>query len=680
MNIKKFISCSNFNNNYNELIQNELNAINKGVTTEYECLYNVSEYDFFELTCNISDVINDPNIKEFEELFNETECLCYTGPMIKRYMNPIKTNIPIKNYYIVNVIDTKTHPINMLKDSNMVKDIELNNNIYTIKTSNSTFYLNKKSNLILSNTALKIENPLDRIIFGHNDIWVSGMFILELYKKISCYNNDIIDPVFKYPEDVLDIYDRNIIHNQNIKYLIDTIDVENIKSFDKNNIESTLIQYNEQKYNVLEYALVKMMENEHPVINYHLRTIITHLSCFKYNRPVFFVAKLIGFNKKYPALYDSLLEIPHNINIEATVNTESLESVYHIDMYIINHLIKNDNDTMFIKYITKMNIKNKFKHISKTTTKICSWIIENKAYRIVNNMLELDLLCDSLKYKIIFLTGEFNLLGRDFIDRYLSNSGINNTQKNNRIKITKKENIHDNNSDTSNDCLYEEENSQINNDLRNIILENLNNIIKKGLTRSFYIILKLCPDILQNDFYDNGNILHIIDTDISIDILEIILKINPDLINQQNNDGFTPIHIYAKNGLIKSMTMLLSYNIDYTITDNNNNTFIHILCYYGHHQAVQSIIRNVIDIINSKNDKFMTPLMIAAKNGYEEIVYILKGLDADMNMKDIYENTVYHYICSSSICPGIIIPNKHNKFGFTPQNYCKINHSFYHFQ
>lgn len=682
MDIKKFILCSNFNNNYNEVIQKELNVINKGISTEYECIYKVSEYDFFNLTVNMNDILNDPNIKEFSELFDEPECLCYSGPMIKRYLNPIKINIPIKNYYNVSVIDTKTNPIDMIKDSKLIENIELKNNIYTIKTSNTTFYLNKKSNLILSNTVLKIEEPLDRIVLGHNDIWVSGMFILELYKKISCYNSDIVDPIFRYPEDILNIYNREKLDDKNIKYLIDSVNVGKIKLFDKKIIESTLIQYNNQRYNVLEYVLIKMMDNKHPVINYNLKIIINHLSSYSYNRPIFFVAKLIGFDKKYPALYESLIEIPHEIDIEHTVNIKTLETVYHIDMFIINHLIKKDNDAMFIKYITKMHIKNKFKQSSKTSLKICTWIIENKAFRIVNSMIESNLLCDILKYKIIFLTEEFNLLGRDFIERYLNNSGINNKTQDSRIKITKKEKVKENSSEITIDSITdsEEDELKISKELRDIILLNLDNIVKKGLTRSFYIILKLCSDILQTDFYKDGNILHIIDSDISIDILEIILKINPELINQQNTKGLTPINIYSKYGLTKSITLLLEYNSDYTITDNDNNTFIHTLCCYGHQNTIQSIIRNVIDIIDVKNNKYMTPSIIAAKNGYEEIVYTLKGLDSDMNATDIYGNTVYHYICNSSICLGILVPNNSNKFGFTPKDYCKIDNNFYHFQ
>ena len=64
----------------------------------------------------------------------------------------------------------------------------------------------------------------------------------------------------------------------------------------------------------------------------------------------------------------------------------------------------------------------------------------------------------------------------------------------------------------------------------------------------------------------------------------------------------------------------------------------------------------------------------------KKIVYILKGLDADMNAIDMYGNTVYHYICNESICLGIFVSNNANKFGFTPKDYCKLNHSFYHFQ
>jgi DNA-binding ferritin-like protein len=294
----------------------------------------------------------------------------------------------------------------------------------------------------------------------------------------------------------------------------------------------------------------------------------------------------------------------------------------------------------------------------------------------------LNLLCDILKYKIIFLTEEFNLLGRDFIEKYLSNTGIGNDKQNSRIKITKKEDVKQNSSDISIDSItdIEEDNTMISSELRDIILINLDDIIKKGLTRSFYIILKLCPDILQSNFYKDGNILHIINSDISCDILEIILKINPKLINQQNSTGFTPINMYAKYGLTKSITLLLKYNTDYAITDNNNNTFIHTLCLNGYTTTIQAIIRNVVDIINIKNDKHMTPLIIAAMNGHEEIVYILKGLDADMNSVDIYDNTVYHYICNSGICLGLLVPNNTNKFGFTPKDYCKIDNSFYHFQ
>ena len=59
---------------------------------------------------------------------------------------------------------------------------------------------------------------------------------------------------------------------------------------------------------------------------------------------------------------------------------------------------------------------------------------------------------------------------------------------------------------------------------------------------------------------------------------------------------------------------------------------------------------------------------------------VLKGLNANLDEVDMYGNTVYHYICKSKLCPGILVVNKKNKFGFTPYDYCTIDHKFYYFQ
>ena len=179
---------------------------------------------------------------------------------------------------------------------------------------------------------------------------------------------------------------------------------------------------------------------------------------------------------------------------------------------------------------------------------------------------------------------------------------------------------------------------------------------------------------------ESGNILHTINTDNSIDILEIILKKNIHIIDEKNSDGKTPLILYAELGLNKCVQKLIEYGADYELVDNMSDTMLHKLCANGNLETVQSIIRHVVDIIDIKNEKLMTPAIIAAFNKHEEIFYILKGLNANLEETDIYGNTVYHYICESKICPNMMIINKKNKFGFTPSDYCKISHNFYYFQ
>ena len=95
---------------------------------------------------------------------------------------------------------------------------------------------------------------------------------------------------------------------------------------------------------------------------------------------------------------------------------------------------------------------------------------------------------------------------------------------------------------------------------------------------------------------------------------------------------------------------------------------------------VQSVIRNIPRIIDSKNESSMTPALIATSNGNEEIFYVLKGLNANLEISDVNGNTVYHYICRTGICPGMMINNKKNRFGFTPYDYCIVSPKIYYFQ
>lgn len=686
MDIKKFINSNKIDNDYNKSIQMELDMI-KNINSHDDIniinrhIHKLSDCDFFKLSANIDVIINDKNIVDFKNLCvdNMSYKLAFSGPMIKKNLDPNVTNknVKYKNHYIVTVYNATIKAKNILKDITKI-DYQNAKDYIVIKTYDSTFYL---SNIVYSgliHVLLANENAIDRIILAENDIWVSNMFILELYKHMLYFSEKILDPVFNYPEDIFNIYDRSRINNRGIKQYIDMADLQALSAINKKDIENTVIIYNDQKYTSLEYMLVKLMECSHPMIIYQMRNIIIYYSAYIFQRPIFFVAKMIGFDKKYPGIYDSLTEKSHNIDINDDIDIIPLKTTYHIDMYIVNHLIKHDNVDLFTKYISQMMIVKKFKQISKTADKIVEWLIEHKAFKIINMMIDCSVLSDYYKYRIIFLTQEFNFLGQEFIEKYVLKKFDNidyPSNEPNRVIITKKIVIDDNNDETNEKdglCKKQQE----------LILSNLPDIINRGYSRSFFVICKICPYILENDYINehriDGNLLHTLKSD-SSEIAEIIIKLNPKLIDDKDSYGRTPLILYSELGLTNCIYKLMDYNSNYEIVDNTGETFLHKLCKKGHLDALRGIIRKVTNIIDVKNNNMQTSAILAAIGGHEDIFYLLKGLNANLDIKDAYGNSVYHYICKSKICPGIMINNHKNKFGFTPMDYSTVYHEFYYF-
>ena len=73
------------------------------------------------------------------------------------------------------------------------------------------------------------------------------------------------------------------------------------------------------------------------------------------------------------------------------------------------------------------------------------------------------------------------------------------------------------------------------------------------------------------------------------------------------------------------------------------------------------------------------PIMICCKNKNEEMFYLMKSLGANLDVRDGYGNTVYHYICANSICLNMTVECIQNFFGLTPKDYCVLSPKYYHF-
>ena len=624
MDIKKFITNNDFSNDYNKLIQDELKAINFK-TYENSCIYKLNELSFFDIQIN-----NDEIIKDFEENYIIPEIkLVYGGSMIKKYLNPNKNYDKIKKHYFVYVITE----IN-IKDIFLKQPI-IQNNLYVIQIKDTIFYINRNKYLNLTQCILTQQKELDRIVMFENNLYASGIFILEYYKTISFYSPTDVDPYFNTPIDVLDIYEKNNNIKKNSQEIIEKVYTNKINEIKHNE----MINYNSQKYTILEFIIIKIMETSNELIIEKMFEIYNYFEKYEYFRPAFFVAKMVKFDEKYKDNYEKLIKNNACNDIFYEEN-QNLISINHIDMFILNKLIIKNNEKKFMDYIKKTNILSKFKTISKTSNKIIEWLYLYNPIEIIDSLITVQEKYSYNYYKIIFMTQELKYLGNDFLNKYIS------------------------------------ENNELDEEQQNIIFSLLQICIDNNLTKSFQVILKLCKNKINlNELYFLCN------DEKSIDILNIIIKKNINNINTKNEDGDTPLIYYSKKDLNLFITTLLEIKeVNYETVNNDNNNFLHILCQNNNYDCVKIIIKKVMNIIDNKNNLFMTPAIIATYNGYEELFYILKCNGCNLDEYDTYGNTIYHYICKNNICIGMCIQNIKNKYGLTPFDYCHLNPEFYYFE
>ena len=348
MDIKKFITCEKFGADHNRLIQQEALACNvhsekykrSGTVSSNsnmaQSVHKVSEYDFFNMCVDMKSISNDPNINEFESLLktelNKKKLLVYSGSMIKRYFDPniqatpsengddiifkvgksTKTctiDVGIENCYTVSIVDPSC-AINVkgIFNNDAKNKIESKNGFYIIRLSSGTLMCVDKNpfqsigHFLMSNTKY-----VNRVGLYDDEILVSSMFCIELHKRMTYYNSTSYDPVFGYPEDIMEIYDRTPTANNTIKHMIDTVDTDSLQEIDGAKIENTIIVHNSDKYTVIEYLIMKMIEKSlHPVIVYHMSNMVIYLHQFYFFRPPFLLASITGFNEMYPSLYETI--------------------------------------------------------------------------------------------------------------------------------------------------------------------------------------------------------------------------------------------------------------------------------------------------------------------------------------------------------------------------------------
>lgn len=589
---------------------------------------------------------NDVNIKLFD-LYNVFDLSKYKidEKIIKNLENIVFTGAIVRSIFI----DKTKINDNLIRQElfiNLINDTNINNiidNTYTElsdsyykKTDDFIIYINKQkfkniSEIILSNYNLK------RVGYYNNKIYASSMFIADYNKFYDTINSDLVDPIFNTRIDVFDVF-THICRKEDT--IFDYIYKKNFSEYkQKKFIKYDL--FNKDKYTPIEYALYLYINEQNDIIKSQLKLIILDLLEQQFERPCIFYAYIMDLEEIDNELYNIILNSPksklfHEIKKDLEI---SIKNILDINNLILKYFIIKDQSTDFYNYLKYRNIEDKN---IKIDIDIFNYIITYDPKSIIIHGIKNNYFSERTKYKIILWTQNldyFNLFEDEF------------------------------NIQTS--------------------IGYINEIINNCFIKSFYFLYKIDNTIINVVDDDNNNILHNINQKNKYsDMIKIILKLNDSLLFKKNKHGEIPIMTHIKYKNMDIVNILIEYIIEsnnetlFEIIDNNKNNILHYLCKHYDDNNI-NIVRKICvlkpEIINNQNKNFESPIILAAQNKYEDIIYFLKGINCDMNLVDIYGNSVYHYICLNELCIGMAIENKENMFGYKPSAYCKISLNYYYY-
>lgn len=194
-----------------------------------------------------------------------------------------------------------------------------------------------------------------------------------------------------------------------------------------------------------------------------------------------------------------------------------------------------------------------------------------------------------------------------------------------------------------------------------------------------YLLQYINKDYVNTTFDDQNTLLHILIKSIKYDRLKdyiicfrILMTYNKDLINQKNKYDDIPIFMGPIYGEI--ISICVEYKSDINITTTYGDTILHHIIRYSNDPTILiDNIRYLIPLINKQNNDKDTPLMLALKLRKINMCYILLSNQCDINIKDKYENSIFHYMNLYNVqLEGLTYDgqiNNINMFGNTPNEY-----------
>mgnify|MGYP004676765987 CR=1 FL=1 len=507
---------------------------------------------------------------------------------LNSYYKSIKNNVDIQNnndqifiFYQESIL---------IYPPTFYKTFKLNNNLNNIKLDIGDEFNNLIID-VLKNNKIKNKDELTIDKYFYISLNLNNLAFIKQITNI--IKKDLLIQLFKkYIFYIIKVSDHDIL-----KYLNDTINKNNF-SILSHQQPIKLNVLNSKGLNPFEYSIMKFKKDN----EYY--KFIEILKDYDYERPKYILDIIFKSNlikHEFKTNYDNLI-------FNKIKNISKFENITIINSIILKCMysdLNSENNTITIQDIINFISTNKqFINLS---------ILYDIIYKNSSILVLKELLINKI---LIFDSDIFKLLINMKQSDYLYN-----TYKTEIYKLSDK-------------IIYD-------------FIEDLN------IYGIVFLINYINPKIIYLKDKNNNNLLHYLANqnkdienkeDKQFKIFKFLIELNDNLIIEVNNDLETPIFNTIKNKNVYLFNLNIEMDINCVKIKNKNGCYvIHEIIKHNFLDGLYSYIKNkcsveYLDLYNNNG------LMLAIKNKNEKIANILLENKTNTKIKDINNNSIFHFI------------------------------------
>lgn len=512
---------------------------------------------------------------------------------------------------------------------------------------NSLFSLNSYYKSIKNN--VDIQNNNDQIfIFYQESILIYPPTFYKTFKLNNNLNNIKLDIGDEFNNLIIDVLKNNKIKNKDEltidKYFYISLNLNNLAFIKQitNIIKKDLLIQLFKKYifyiiKVSDYDILKYLND---TINKNNFSILSHQQPIKLN-----VLNSKGLNPFEYSILKFKKDNEYYKFIEILKDYEYERPKYILDIIFKSNLIKHEFKTNYDNLIfNKIKNISKFENITIINSIIlkCMYSDLNSENNTITIQDIINFISDnkqfinlSILYDIIYKNSSILVLKELLINKILIfDSDIF------KLLINMKQS----------DYLYNTYKTEIYKLSDKIIYDFIEDLNIYGIV---FLINYINPKIIYLKDKNNNNLLHYLANqnkdienkeDNQFKIFKFFIELNDKLIIEVNNDLETPIFNTIKNKNVYLFNLNIEMDINCVKIKNKNGCYvIHEIIKHNFLDGLYSYIKNkcsieYLDLYNNNG------LMLAIKNKNEKIANILLENKVNTKIKDINNNSIFHFI------------------------------------